>query len=223
MDARLLLVHTGVMAIEEEPRQEAAVIVIIEDHDQAGLVFRRVLAPFWETLLFTSARDFMAWLSPERRICALLIDEGLRDGSGTQLARTVRDLPQFSRTPITIMTGVHSHSVCATAYRMQARYLCKPLDDADLMAFLALALVYQSTGDMPHAELVASKLVAKWELTPPEVELVLRQLWGERRSDIAKARSISVNTYKSCVRSILRKTGAMRISLLLQQLAHRPG
>lgn len=206
------------MELGDSQGRTAAPIVVIDDDELVGRAFVRTLAPFWETRLFKTAREFNTWFCPERKMCALLIDEFLPDGRGNELARAVRNQPKFKYTPITIVTGEHSPAICSNAYQLQARYLCKPVEPGDLMTFLASAVVFHTTGDRPHTEAVAHTLVSRRGLSPSKIDLVLRQMRGERGSEITKARGITLNTYKSCVRSILNKTRLSKLSLLIQRI-----
>lgn len=193
--------------------------MIVDDDQLAARAFARVLSPHRDTLLFSTLRSFHEWLSEDVRICALILDEVLPDGSGVESAQAIRDDPRFKHTPITIVTGEHSREVSTGAFRVRAAYLCKPVEPVDLLTLLAYALVYESTRDSPRSEAVADTLVRRWKLTGPEVDLVLRQMRGERSSQIVRARGITINTYKSCVRSILNKTNFATISLLIQHLS----
>lgn len=140
----------------------------------------------------------------DRDWTAVLLDVGLPDGSGLELARLAR--ARDARLSILLFTGRDDRQLANAAQLVGAEFLYKPATPESVGAFITRALGRRDSG--PDAIEQAAQAVAKAAgLTRAEHEVLLEAARNPLREDLAERLGISKNTLKSHVRHLLSKTG----------------
>jgi DNA-binding NarL/FixJ family response regulator len=89
----------------------------------------------------------------------------------------------------------------AAAYRLGARYLVKPVLSSDVERFV------RSIPLTSRLETVARAWAGRYGLSPAETDVLVGGALGEDRETIARRRESTLETVKSHVANLLRKTG----------------
>jgi DNA-binding NarL/FixJ family response regulator len=153
-----------------------------------------------------------------------IVELSLRDGSGLDWLALVRARGDVA--PALVVTRVCKRSSINRAFRLGAGYLCKPFKADALRPFekevlrsneLADARRPLRSGPVRFATL-AAEFGREHGLTRCETEIVVASLAGSSRAEIVTQRCVSMNTYKTQVKGILRKVGAGSLRALRDRL-----
>jgi DNA-binding NarL/FixJ family response regulator len=128
----------------------------------------------------------------------------LNDGSALDLLDELR--ADGNQVPALIIAAECRAEVVNRAFRLGASFLCKPFDDVHLSRFAHL--LRRSTEVRPDVTDVLRSLRRQHRLTPREFDVLAAVVGGTTRQAFVESRGISNNTYKSQVRSALRKLRA---------------
>lgn len=192
-------------------------LLVVEDELGNAKTLARLLGRFRTTRIATSVVEACALLASDTRWTALIVDIGLPDGSGLDVAGFARSrLPLL---PVLVLTGRNDRSLINRSHKLRAEYVCKPAGEADLFGFVRRAVTFERVPDERLAWLI-DELSEHCELTPRETEVVAATVANAPRTQLPEMFQISENTLKSQVRSVLRKTGFESLDSLAKSLLH---
>jgi DNA-binding NarL/FixJ family response regulator len=154
-------------------------------------------------------------LQPTRPWSGFVVDVELPDGSGLHWLEDLRR--RGCSTPALVMTGLLDRAVVNHACRLNAWYACKPLPIDELMLFAETAGRDHSIEARTAAAL--GKMSVDHGLSPRELEIVGAHFRGIARDEFLALRDISINTYKTQVKSILRKLSQDSLNEVRDELA----
>ncbi len=135
----------------------------------------------------------------------LVVDVTLPDGSGLDWVAEVREYA--AQVPILVLTAHCTQEFVNRAFSLRASYLCKPFPPDDLVGF-ARSASERHADDRKALGGMLERLAKQHQLTQRELEIVRAAAHGVASKEFVAGRGISMNTYKSQVRSVLRKIGA---------------
>lgn len=194
-----------------------ASFLVAEDHPIVGRCLARELEPYGECHVASSFAAGRALLESETWD-AFVFDVNLGDGTGLDLLACARR--RFPRTPAAVVTAELSKDAVNHATALDARIVGKPWTRLQFAPFLE-AVIQSATADSVRAMVVRIRHTFGLSLRESEiVDACLRRLSPK---DFVVAQGISLNTYKSQVRSLLRKTGARTLEELARDLTHAEG
>lgn len=141
----------------------------------------------------------------DRPMAAALIDVWLgRGGDGFDLVRQLRHRFGVSAY-CALMSGYQVETqLVAQAEELDASFLSKPIAAENLTMFLSQAIA-QSLLPQPTLRGAVLGFVRDHQLSPQETRVIAKLATGTRRSELADALSLSPDTLKWQVRSILAK------------------
>jgi DNA-binding NarL/FixJ family response regulator len=186
-------------------------ILLVENELQTARSFSRwIAAKGWE---IQTARDVAsAWAALSSSFRGLVVDLSLPDGSGFDvIARARESQPDL---PVLIVTGCVDSSAINRAQRLRAEYACKPDVAENVRAFLDRCRHAPST----QLTTLVANLSARYGLTPAERRLVLAAAESATHGSLEKRLGVSVNTLKTQIRVVLRRTGAHSMEDLVTPL-----
>jgi DNA-binding NarL/FixJ family response regulator len=197
-------------------------VLVVEDERLIAAGMQRALQALIGVKLVSTVAAALDQLSPDHEWSALIVDVGLPDGNGLDVARAARAaLPLL---PIMILTGRDDHATINEAHRVGADFRCKPVDAREIVQFVQEA---QSFADIPEERLtqVVDEMALECALTPRETNLVHAALLDVSRQELLARLGVSENTLKSHVKGVLKKTGhdsmhSLRLALLRSLLTH---
>lgn len=143
----------------------------------------------------------------------VIIDVGLPDGCGLELARTL--LALVPGLPVLVITGADTRAAANAAVEAGAQFAFKPLTRKTLQAFVGDALASRRRGRL---DAVLARLRRARDLGDRETELVELAVYGVSRADLAARLCVTENTVKSQVRSVLVKCDAATLDELVQRV-----
>jgi DNA-binding NarL/FixJ family response regulator len=179
------------------------VFFIVDDDPLVMKVLSRVLAQSRECIGASDVASARAKLeTSRRRIAGFIIDLRLPDGTGLEFLRVARKYAPH--TPALILTGDLAPAAVNEAYRLGANCLLKPAGRSELSRFVVEALANEAGIDPVMRARVAHAAVI-YGLTGPEADLLCAYLAGQTSEEVQVKRGITRNTYKTQVRTLLRK------------------
>ncbi len=193
-----------------------APVLVVEDERTVARGVRRVLKQIRGVTVVSTVAEAMAQLSPEHEWSALIVDVGLPDGNGLDVARAARAaLPLL---PILVLTGRNDHGTINEAHRLRASYRCKPVDAGEIVAFVEEARSFEDITETQLA-LAVDEVASECGLTPREASVVRASLLPLSRQALLSTLGVSENTLKTHVKGVLKKTGhdsmhSLRLALL---------
>jgi DNA-binding NarL/FixJ family response regulator len=191
----------------------------------ADLLMRRAIARALSPVARVTAVGELAGparaLSEHTKCIGIILEAFARGGSGLDWLDAARQ--RGTQLPALVLTARCDPALVNRAYRLGARYLCKPFTPEDLRVFAVSATM--NDVEPPSAPagygaitLAVSRLSLRHGLTSSEVAIVRSALNGVGRDDFLQAREISANTYKSQVRGLLRKVRATSVGEVRDRL-----
>lgn len=182
------------------------VFFIVDDDPLVVRVLSRVLAMSRECVGATDVASASAKLeTSRRRVSGFVIDLKLPDGTGLDFLRVARKHAPHS--PALILTGDLQLDAVNEAYLLGASCLLKPAGQGELSRFVADALASEAGLD-PIVRMRIAHVADAHRLTGPEADLLVAHLAGRAAEDVLLGRGITRNTYKTQVRTLLRKLNA---------------
>lgn len=177
--------------------------LIAEDDELVGRLLVRALSAHGETELVTTIAGARSALE-SRSFTAVVVDVGLPDGSGLDLIGDAR--MRDPSVAVLVVSGEVDARRLATAHRLDASYLLKPVDTQQLDLFA----VRTCSRRRERGARVARR-VRRWTLdyglTNAEAAILELAAEGPSRARIAEVRDVSSTTLKKQVQILLAKTG----------------
>ncbi len=151
---------------------------------------------------------------PSRPWSGYLVDVALPDGSGLDWLAEVRD--EGAVAPALVVTAHCTQAFVNRAFSLRASYLCKPFPPADVLSFVQTAtrdrfvLTAIRDGRSRSRSLTdaVAEMALRHSLTAKEREILWAAFHGISAKEFVADRGVSINTYKSQVRKLLRKLRA---------------
>lgn len=178
--------------------------LVVEDDVAVGRLLARLLGAHGETLHAGSVGEALALLGDGRSIHGLIIDVGLPDGSGLEVAARARELQRD--VAILIISGSVDGRLLRETQATGAQYLLKPVDAKQLDVFAAKTRALHASLAQRIDEALRS-WEATYRLTPTEIAILRLSIGGRTLSDIAQARGVAYNTVRKQVQQLMAKTG----------------
>jgi DNA-binding NarL/FixJ family response regulator len=194
-----------------------ATVLVVEDDEGSRKAFRRAISPSAPVLCVGTIRDAHAALrEPPDKWLAAVVDVGLPDGDGIELAKLLAGPPHFL--PVLVMTGDLATRHANAAHLAGARFAYKPIGLAEVEAFLRSVLA-----DTPDAQVARAfaECSSEWALSEREREIVELALRDVRTRDLSGRLDASQNTVKSQVRALLAKAGAYDLDAVVRAVLRR--
>lgn len=182
------------------------VFFLVDDDPTVVKMLSRLLAQSRECIAAGDVASATAKLdASRRRISGFIIDLKLPDGSGLEFLRVARKHAPLA--PAVLLTGDLDLAIVNAAYVLGAACLLKPAGRGELSRFVVEALASEAGIDLSARSRVAHVSVSSG-LTGPEADLLVAYLAGETAESVQGKRGITRNTYKTQVRTLLRKLKA---------------
>jgi len=186
-------------------------VVIVDDHAMVAESLKRLLEAEHDMQVVALAVS-VAGAIEAARMCqpdVMVMDYGLPDGDGVSATTVIRnELPQMK---VLLLTGASSADIVAAALDAGCvGYVEKTNAAASLTS--AIRSVHAGEAVLPQAKL--GRLLARGDarsdgvLTKREREILTRVEGGASNKAIAAELTVSLNTVRTHVQSILRKLGA---------------
>jgi DNA-binding response OmpR family regulator len=147
----------------------------------------------------------------------LFVDVLLPDGSGLEWLTSARR--NGCEAPALVLTNLVDRTLINAAFDLRATYVCKPLEAKGLRDFVGSLTLRDATSSQ-FGLLTAAALRG---LTGSEQEIVAAAVAGVSPQEFITGQGISMNTYKTQVRSALRKTGAETVGALRDRVLREAG
>jgi DNA-binding NarL/FixJ family response regulator len=193
--------------------------LVVADDPQTASALTRVCERYGTCTVHESPSEALYVLAETYGIVGVIVEHELRAGSGMGVASYAR---QKLHVPTLLLSAENTHRIVHEAYQIGARYLCKPVETAELEIFVRAAATKARNADDSRRHAVAV-LAARAALTPRETEVVQLALSEVPRSSMAEAMGITESTLKFHIRSLLDKCGAKNLSELVRSLLVRMG
>lgn len=197
----------------EDISSERDVVLIVEDDEPtARAVSRLVQSVGFKPRVVSRAREARDTLARAHQLRALVVDLGLPDGDGFWVAEAARR--GAAGLPIVILTGSMSNEIVNQAFRLGARYLCKPLTVQDV-ASLRLFLI--GAPPQPVVERVQQWAQDKG-LPPMQTQLLTLALAGLEPGDMSSRLGVSEDAVQRHIGSLLKTLGAQNLDEVVRAL-----
>ncbi len=140
----------------------------------------------------------------------MVVDEQLGGESGMDLADMARE--RDPSIPVAVVTSVLDAAMVNRAARLGAIFICKPSGPEELAPFVRQSLI-REVGS-PHVGPILMRISETYSLSPRESQILASVLAGVPRDRFLTDQDMSPNTYKTHVKSLLRKTNFLNLSAL---------
>ena len=140
----------------------------------------------------------------------MVVDEQLGGDSGMDLADMARE--RDPSIPIAVVTSVLDAAMVNRAARLGAIFICKPFGPEELAPFVRQSLI-REVGS-PHVGPILMRISETYSLSPRESQILASVLAAVPRDRFLTDQDMSPNTYKTHVKSLLRKTNFLNLSAL---------
>lgn len=189
-------------------------VLVVEDNESVADAIGRAVERHLPMRRARGVRDALRLTrEPGVTFQAAIIDVGLADGNGFDLARSLRRMqPDL---PLLIITGQITPDVANQAQLAGAHFAYKPLNITDIDAFLLRAL-----SDAPEARLqrAIDALAEATELSPREADIVRMTVAGVPRAKLPRALGVAESTIKTQVRCVLTKTNEISLDAVARRV-----
>ena len=178
-------------------------VVLVVDDEQG--VIRHVERCLRSALTVQPAHSVAAaldFIHGGQAICGAIVDVGLPDGSGLDVASVLRQ--RFHDVPTMILTGNHDPAVINRAHALGVGYVAKPDYVENLSRFVREVLVHPT---LQRQRLIAAteSYVIRHALSAREAQILGLATNGVPRARLSEVLGVSENTVKTQVRSLLDK------------------
>ncbi len=200
----------------QPPQDSPLVVLVVEDDFDLAADLAKRIAPAFTAQIAHTLEDALRALDHEGEgnastsraqepFCATIIDPGLPDGDGMQVAVELR---RRRRTvPLLVMTGRTALDPINHAALLDAVYVRKPDVLPALLAFLRRVLVDRYLPEDPRRPLTRL-LVNQQNLTLRQTQVVCMRIAGRPRAEVAAALGIGEEAVKKETRSAMDKLGS---------------
>ncbi len=188
--------------------------LVVDDDDRVRVALARTLGTIGEVVLASTCDDGKH-LAVAERWTGLVVDVGLGLESGFDVVRAARAVDAI--VPAVMVTGSDEPAHTAEALSLGVDFLRKPCTARALREWATRAVTRRASADhaigraLAHAQTVA-------RFTPAEVDVLRLAVEGRTRAEIETTRGVSKGTLDSQVKSILAKTHARTLDVLIQEI-----
>ena len=191
-----------------------AFVLLVEDNQRVAESIARALTRHAEVRRVATIREALSELrATGREWLAAVVDIGLPDGSGLDLARRLLSDPY--RLPTLVITGAEERHLANDAHASGAQFAFKPVRVADVDAFMCRVLENRPTVRIAAA---LDALAVSAELSPREKEILRLAIDGIARGSLTERLDIENSTLKTQIRSILRKTECTDLDAVVRKI-----
>ncbi len=176
-------------------------LIVDDDAALASAVASQLRAEFACTIA-SSIREARAALKTDEPYCGFIIDLRLPDGDGLDVLKLARK--RNPNAPAVLLTGSIEVPVINETYDLGASFVAKPLGLRALARILEEAHACAHGLDLRTQRRVADA-VAHYDLSTGERDVLIAKIAAIPREVFVAEREISLNTYKSKVRTLIRK------------------
>lgn len=176
-------------------------LVVDDDVALAHAVARQLRASFPCTVAH-SIREARDALRAEEAYCGFILDLRLPDGDGLDLLKLARK--RHPNAPAVLLTGSIEVPVINETYDLGASFVAKPLGARALVRFLEEANACAHGFDLRTQRRIADA-VLRFDLSSGERDLLVSKVAAIPREVFVAERQITMNTYKTKVRTLIRK------------------
>ncbi len=196
-------------------------LLVVEDDPTVARTTARVLSTCFEVAIASTRHEAMTWLDglqehPPPRLSAALVDVGLPDGSGLDVAE--RLLAARWKPVIAILTGTDDPTVASWAFARLVPLVSKQSCPPDVLTHWARAVLTSS----PNERVLRAIERIVWKEPPTSKELETLRValleWPTPRKELAALRGVDEQTVKSQINSVLRKAGAVNLRDLRERI-----
>ena len=193
------------LTTRETGTEPSAQVLVVDDDAHARRAIARLL-PAVTVVPCASVAEAQAFIDAAIGIAGAIIDLGLPDGSGLEVAAAVRH--RWPRVPILVVTGQYHPCVIASVQRFGAEFLCKPAPPENIQAYVDRAL----GSDPIH------RLAERHGLSPREAEVLRLLVAGVPRKQVPSELGLSPHTVRTYERRIVDKTVHDSVTALVQAI-----
>jgi len=183
----------------EEERTPA--FLVVEDDELVGRALARLLRSYGEVKVARRVREARAALD-RRRWAGMLVDVGLPDGDGLDVAREA--LERARADEVLVVSGQVDRERLRRAHALGVGYIVKPALEEDLLVFARRALGVRVDAVV---RAVVDEWRARYELTDAVIAVLALAAAGVPRAELRRLRGVSEETIKKQVRSLITATG----------------
>lgn len=189
------------LASASRPQSGKPSLLLVEDDRRAVQQLSSKLSRSFALHVAYSVRGALAMLE-KLELSGAIVDISLPDGVGTDVIIRLRD--RGVACPVLILSACFDREYASTAQLLGAEYLPKPAGKEQLKAFLRRATIFgRTTEQRPHRE--TALFSHRHGLTQRETEIVALAISQVPRSQMPDTLGVSTNTFKTHVRSLLKK------------------
>jgi FixJ family two-component response regulator len=194
--------------------KSAVTIGLVDDEPGMLKALQRLLnAEGFHVRTFASAGEFLARF-PSERVDCLVLDVTMPGLSGLELQEQLNRAG--ARLPIVFLTGQGDIPMSVRAIKAGAvNFLTKPVDDAELLAAVRVALAEAARQQAEQAALAAERSRLE-SLTPRELEVLRHVIAGKLNKQIAADLGTSEQTIKVHRMRITEKMGLPSVAELVR-------
>jgi len=196
-------------------RRTNGTLLVVEDDVDVTRVIMRVIRGALPTAAMSSVWEARDWLSGKRALCGAVLDLGLPDGSGLDVAEELRRAD--AGLPIAILTSSLDPALINSVQLLHATYICKPAFTGAMQSFLRFAIACEWVSDANVARALAY-VGERSGLSLRETQVVAMAATSLPRREVAETLGVSENTVKTQVRSTLDKTGQATLAELVWEV-----
>lgn len=198
-----------------------SMLLVVEPKFSLRRAAERTLPDGVDAIGASTLRDGLD-VARQRHVGAAIIDVVLPDGSGLDIARSLR--ARSRPIPVLLVTRELCPKVVNGAQAIGAELLVRPFHRARLTDFTKRHLAALSRASVVRVGREEASIVAFAErvgLSRREREIMHLAFAGHGRAEIAKLLDVSDNTAKSLIRSLLRKTGGPDLATVVWRISHQ--
>ena len=184
----------------KKPRRSA--ILVVEDDNPTARALARTFEPIWPVRIVGSVKEAQSALAGQERFSGAIIDVGLPDGSGLDVATMARD--SNPTLLMLVLTGYTDQELINRAQELGAEYVCKP-NHASNIGIFARRLALSEYAVTERARRCIESFALQKALSLRETQIVGLATLDWTRERISGEIGISINTLKREIASILKK------------------
>ncbi len=199
------------MVVRSGERGGAGYFVVIEDERSDAVAAVAALACWGAVVIAETCADARQWLGRREVPVGLIVDQCLPDGDGLRLVMDLRQAgnltPALITTRLSVLNAQAPRLLVNLAYRASAGFALKPLEAADVAAFVSTC-----THPVPRSRrAVVARNAGRWALTPAETTVLTLLVHGLRCDGIAARLARSRHTVQQHLNRIREKSGFSKL------------
>lgn len=195
-------------------------VLVVEDDARVSRAYTRMLDGVARIRATTTVALGLHAVDAERPE-VLLVDLGLPDGTGLDVARAGRG--KRPPIPTLILTGTDDRTVTAEAAKLGALLAYKPISLEALVATVQ-TLASERARALSSVRPELARFAAEFgvSLSPMQLHMLDRRLRGAQREDLAAEAGVAVSTVDTHLREALRRLGDPTLEGLRARFALEP-